>query len=61
MADYAYSSSFAELAEAWTPEELDGFLANPSEWVPGTKMTYRGLADVQDRADIIAYLDSAGG
>ena len=33
VADYAYSSAFAELAGAWTPEELDHFLANPSESV----------------------------
>ena len=59
--EFAYSASFAELGGEWTPEELEGFLANPSEWVPGTKMTYRGLADVQDRADIIAYLETAGG
>ena len=60
VADYAYSAAFAELGEAWTPEELDGFLENPSEWVPGTKMTYRGLADVEDRAGIIAYLQGFG-
>ena len=61
VADYAYSAAFSELEGTWTPEELNHFLANPSEWVPGTKMTYRGLADVQDRADIIAYLDSVDG
>lgn len=60
VADYAYSSAFAELAGVWSPEELDGFLENPSEWVPGTKMTYRGLADVEDRANIIAYMEGFG-
>lgn len=61
VGDYAYSAAFAELAGEWTPEELNGFLENPSEWVPGTKMTYRGLADVEDRANLIAYMDSLGG
>ena len=60
VADYPYSSSFAELAGVWDPETLDAFLANPSEAVPGTKMTYRGLADVEDRAGIIAYLATFG-
>ena len=60
ISEYPYSSAFAELGGTWTPEELDHFLANPSEYVPGTKMTYRGLADVQDRADIIAYLATVG-
>ncbi len=61
VGDYAYSSSFAELAGAWTPEELDGFLEDPAGWVPGTKMTYRGLSDVEDRANLIAYLAEAAG
>ncbi|MBM9593262.1 c-type cytochrome [Roseitranquillus sediminis] len=63
VADYAYSATLAELGGsglAWTPEELNGFLANPSEYAPGTKMTYRGLSDVEDRADLIAYLGSIG-
>ena len=53
---YPYSASFAELEGAWTVAELDGFLKAPSSWVPGTKMTYRGLSDVEDRANIIAFL-----
>ena len=60
VGDYPYSSAFAELAGVWDPETLDAFLANPSEAVPGTKMTYRGLADVEDRANIIAYLETFG-
>ena len=60
VADYPYSSAFAELEGTWTPEELSHFLENPSEYVPGTKMTYRGLADVEDRAAIIAYLATFG-
>ena len=62
--DYGYSATLAELGgagEAWTPENLSHFLADPSGWAPGTKMTYRGLGDVQDRADLIAYLDSVAG
>ena len=58
---YAYSSSFAELAGAWTVDELNGFLEDPAGWVPGTKMTYRGLAGAEDRANLIAYLEQAGG
>ena len=58
---YAYSSSFAELDGTWTPEELNHFLEDPAGWVPGTKMTYRGLGKVEDRANIIAYLQTVGG
>ena len=61
VGDFPYSAAFAELAGGeWTPEELSAFLQNPSEYAPGTKMTYRGLADVEDRANMIAYLDTFG-
>ena len=59
--EYAYSSAFAELAGDWTPEELSGFLENPSGWVPGTKMTYSGMRDVEDRANLIAFLEANAG
>ena len=60
VGEFPYSAIFTELAGDWTPEELSGFLENPSEYAPGTKMTYRGLADVEDRASIIAYLATFG-
>ncbi len=40
----------------WTPEKLSHFLENPGDYAPGTKMTFAGLNKVEDRADIIAYL-----
>lgn len=42
----------------WTPEALNQFLENPRDYAPGTSMAYAGLRDVQDRADLIAWLDS---
>jgi cytochrome c len=38
---------------------LDSFLAVPRVMVPGTKMTYAGIKNAQDRADLIAYLKEA--
>ncbi len=58
---FSYSDALAGKGEAWTPENLNGFLANPSDWAPGTKMSYRGMRDVEDRADLIKYLESIGG
>lgn len=57
---YSYSGALAEVAEVWTPENLDGFLRAPKDWAPGTKMSYSGMKDVEDRANLIAYLESAG-
>jgi cytochrome c len=45
----------------WTPENLNGFIENPSDWAPGTSMGYSGLRDPEDRANLIAYLQQAGG
>ena len=56
---YAYSEALASHPdEAWTPENLSAFLEAPRDYADGTKMSYRGMADVEDRANLIAYLAS---
>lgn len=56
-AGYAYSEVLAGLtADAWSPENLNGFLENPKAYMPGTKMAFAGLPKVEDRANLIAYL-----
>lgn len=55
----SYSGALSEVAEVWTPENLNAFLENPRGWAPGTSMAYNGLRDVEDRANLIAYLQSA--
>ena len=54
----AYSGALEQVADVWTPENLFGFLENPRGYAPGTTMGFAGLKDPQDRADLIAYLDS---
>ncbi len=61
VGDYSYSSALAELPGGWTPEELDGFIADPRGYAPGTKMTFAGIPKPEDRVDLIAYLESVGG
>ncbi|NNF91385.1 MAG: cytochrome c family protein, partial [Boseongicola sp.] len=56
-----YSGNLVAVAETWTPENLDGFLADPKGWAPGTKMGYAGMKSVEDRANLIAWLDSLDG
>ena len=58
---YDYSTAMAEFPGDWTPEALNAFLTAPSGYVDGTKMNYRGMPDVEDRANLIAYLESSGG
>jgi cytochrome c len=40
----------------WTEETLSKYLENPQAVMKGTKMSFAGLKDPQDRKDVIAYL-----
>ena len=42
----------------WTEDELDAYLTKPREYLKGTKMSFPGLKDEDDREDVIAYLKS---
>lgn len=57
-AGYSFSAAMAGHGGDWTPENLDQFLANPKGFVPGTKMGFAGLKSIEDRANVIAYLQS---
>ncbi|KAA9005261.1 c-type cytochrome [Histidinibacterium aquaticum] len=58
---FNYSGALVEQADVWTPENLNHFLEDPSGWAPGTAMGYAGMRRIEDRANLIAYLDSIGG
>ncbi|MEZ5849367.1 MAG: cytochrome c family protein [Hyphomicrobiaceae bacterium] len=45
----------------WTDANLDKYLANPRAAMPGNRMSFAGLTDEQDRADVIAYLKTQTG
>jgi cytochrome c len=55
---FAYSDGMKAKAGEWTTDDLNKFLANPKEFVPGTKMGFGGLPKANQRADVIAYLNS---
>ena len=58
-ADFAYSSALKAKAVTWDAASLDAWIAKPSDYVPGTKMSFAGIKDAKDRADVIAYLKVA--
>ncbi|MGJ8545873.1 MAG: c-type cytochrome [Sulfitobacter sp.] len=58
VSGFAYSGALTALEGAWTPEELNAFLTKPSAYASGTTMSFAGLRKVEERADLIAYLDS---
>ncbi len=53
---YEYSDGLLATTGAWTPENISDFIENPREYAPGTKMAYNGMRDIEDRANLIAYL-----
>lgn len=57
--DYNYSDAMRGSGVVWDESTLDRFLATPRKFIPGTKMPFAGIADAQERADLIAYLKKA--
>ena len=58
---FDYSAAMKHSGIVWNEQSLDRFLAAPTKVVPGTTMTYDGIPDARERADLIAYLKSANG
>ena len=56
---FNYSDAMKNSGIVWSEQTLDQFLQGPRKLVPGTKMTYAGVPDAQERADLIAYLKQA--
>ena len=57
VAGFGYSDAILAVADqAWSPENLNGFLQDPKGYMPGTAMGFAGLAKAEDRANVIAYL-----
>ena len=55
---FAYSAAMQSKAAPWTWEEMNGFLIKPQDWLPGTAMNYIGLKKWEDRAAVMAYLNT---
>jgi cytochrome c len=57
-AGFNYSAAMKAKGGSWTFGELYSFLANPRGAIPGTNMTFAGLARGQQRADVIDFLNT---
>jgi cytochrome c len=53
---FYYSDANRKSGLTWDVATLDRYLTSPSTVVPGTLMTFPGLKDAKQRADVIAYL-----
>ncbi|OJW47213.1 MAG: hypothetical protein BGO67_02845 [Alphaproteobacteria bacterium 41-28] len=55
-AGYTYSQGMEKKGGSWTYDDLNIYLYSPRDYVPGTKMSFAGIKDDKERADLIAYL-----
>lgn len=54
---FKYSNPMINSGITWDAATLSEFLSNPKKTVKGTKMSFRGIKDSDDLADLIAYLE----
>ncbi|MDI1297345.1 MAG: cytochrome c family protein [bacterium] len=59
-AGFAFSEALKGKGGEWTFANLDHWLTSPREFAPGTKMTFAGLGNPVDRANLIAWLNTQG-
>jgi len=55
---YPYSDAMKKVDKTWDEATLDAYLTDPKAMVPGTKMAFPGLPKPEDRANVIAYLET---
>lgn len=58
---FNYSEALREKDGTWDWDSANRFLQSPRSFLPRTKMTFAGVRDPQDRADVMLYLNQQGG
>jgi len=53
---FTYSPAVAEKGGKWTWEHLVAYLHDPKSYIPGNRMSYAGVKDPAELADLLAYL-----
>lgn len=53
---FTYSPAVTEKGGKWTWEHLVAYLHDPKGYIPGNRMSYAGVKDVAELADLLAYL-----
>lgn len=60
VAGFSYSDALRGKGGNWDWDTMSEWLRSPRTFAPGTKMTFAGLSDPQDRADLMVYLNAQG-
>ncbi len=55
---YVFSDALGATDLTWDAETLDKWIESPVNFVPGNKMAFAGIADPEERAALIEYLEA---
>ena len=58
---FPYSPALKEVGGSWDWEKMSAWLANPKKFAPNNKMTFAGLGNPEERANVLLFLNSRGG
>lgn len=56
VSGFEFSPELLKAGITWDDASLDKWLTNPQAMVPGTKMSYAGVADAAKRKELIEYI-----
>jgi cytochrome c len=54
-----YSPALKSSGIVWTDDTLDAWIKDPEHFIPGNTMTFPGMKDARQRADLLAFLKEA--
>lgn len=60
-AGFNFSDALRSRGGTWDWDTMSAWLASPRTFAPGTRMTFAGLSNPQERADLLFYMNQQGG
>ncbi|WP_260580592.1 c-type cytochrome [Sphingopyxis sp. PET50] len=57
---FPFSDALKNVGGTWDFEKMDHWLTSPRKFANGTKMSFAGLGNAEDRANLIVYLNAQG-
>ena len=61
VAGFAYSDALKSKSGPWTFDEMNAWLTSPKAYADGTKMSFAGLGKAEDRANLMAWMNTQSG
>lgn len=61
VAGFAYSDALKSKSGPWTFDEMNAWLTSPKAYADGTKMSFAGLGKAEDRANLMAWMNTQTG